>query len=395
MSGFSGQFEIIPRGIASAAASAGLTEDMVLAWVEGEADAESNARVDAAMKADASLASWLHGLRQDRRGLCAMTDVAAPHGLIEAAQRRREMAVIAGLADGDPVIARLPVSRIGVVRKPLLMSRQWRGLAMAAGIALAIGATAYLASKISLPRFGGPSTTNPGPIATHDDDALPDRIAMNDRSSPDVTPESVHANPDETSIARSSAQSGEAEAAPSLAIEQAVALAGERRLAVRVICDDPLRFDERVMQLAQARRLHDGWVVGAKAPVALADAITAARPHSAHAESRYESPLAILFASRHAPVTPRVGAPVGIAAVPESPRSAVYLAEARLDERAFVALLGELGDARGVTVEMQVLDAPWNGQHIPATVDSILWWTGDPANWTPWTTIPIVIEVAP
>lgn len=398
MSGFSGHSEIIPSDVAAAAVRAGLTDDMVIAWVEGEADAATQSQVDAALSGNAALARWLRGLRDDRLALRALGDVAAPRGLVDAALRRREMALLARLADGEPVIGQLPVSRVGVVRKPLLMSRQWRGLAMAAGFALAIGAAAYLASMISLPRFGGPSTTNPGPVATNDGEATSDRIALNDGAVgvTDGATEAVVSDDNETRLARSSAESGVAEAAPALAIERAVALAGERRLAVRIICEDPLRFDDRVRDLARAGRLHDGWVVGGRAPMALADALTAVLPRSADVASRYESPLAMLFASRSGPVTPRFEAPVGIVSLPEpSLRTAVYLAETRLDDRAFVALLSELGDGRGVTVEMQVLDVPWNGRHIPATVDSILWWTGDPSNWTPWTTVPIVVELAP
>lgn len=386
-------FDTVSASMAAALVGAELTEEMVLAWVEGEADAGVSARIEAAMLTDAALATWLIGLRTDRRGIAALGEVCAPAGLLEGVERRREAAALAALADGDPVLARLPVSRVGVVRKPMLTSRQWRGLAMAAGFAMAIGGAAYLASMVSLPRFGGGPQRESGPIAKRGQPEAPERVAVIDEGVERVPVESGTGGGVEEGmmVARAPAENGEAGAAPTLSMREAVALAAERRLTVRVVFDDVARFDARASGVARAGRVHEGWVIASRAPMALAQAVMRDRAVDARASRVFESPLAMFFASREAPLVvraPRIGA------TSSQPPSVVYLAETRLDERAFVAMLSELSFP-GATVEIQVLESPWDVAHVPASIESVLWWTGDPANWAPWAAVPIVIEVAP
>lgn len=380
-----------PTGPFVPASLVGLPEEVILSWVEGEADPGVTARIEAAMLHDASAARWLIGMRADRRALTALGDVVAPADLLEAVDRRQRETALAALVDGEPVHDSLPISKFGHARKPLLNSRQWRALAMAAGFALAIGGAAYLATKVSLPRFEIGQQARSSETPTHDSPVIALHHERSDTITNTVDPGFLGSD----SLTQDSpllALVIPDPAPEALTTEEALALAAERRLCIRLTCETVARFDVRVTSLARAGRPADGWMVTTKAPPHLAQSVVLAASSGASPDREFTSPLASAFASRQIPLS--VIEPPQVLPQPiQPPASVVFLADARLDERSLVSLLSELEAGRGVSVRLLVLPDPWDDLHIPASPDSILWWTTDPANWTTWTSIPIVVDL--
>jgi hypothetical protein len=185
-------------------------------------------------------------------------------------------------------------------------------------------------------------------------------------------------------------------------IEEAVALAREGRLAIRVTARD-LRGLSRLEQDGATRRGNQSWQLSRDVPPAvLAAALPATSEASrafvraAHAlGSSTESGTAMF--STASLISPLIGpgatvttfAPAVIATGPAL--SASYLLDVPQTERAFDAVRAVLRDRlKGEVVFAELPDAM--PAATKADAQSALWWTKPSSQWSPRVTVPVLVE---
>jgi hypothetical protein len=390
---------------------AGLTEADLLALVEGEALPRERAGVVAkAVAANPALARELEAMKRDREHLRALGDVKAPSGLMDsveaALQPVFERQMLLGLAEGDNIHERPPVSMVVPRRAPLLSGRR---LAIAAGIALVAGGVAF---TVLAPSIGGGPAPMPGRSGP---------IARNTQAPAEITPPQVAPQP-ETALAKGDAPAGAigavasagddpqygplpseadtgavamADTEPSdpagppapeaIGAAQAVALAAEHRLVIRVIPSDG-RFDRITEKLAV--RPKGAWQLAGAAPIELASLLDAQSgrplpdgsvPDRSHMASDRGAPDVVSL--------PGPPGPPDYAAAPS-----VYLINARMDEGTFQALEASLRDTGAdVLFEESAQALPMDSAPI-TTPAAVLWWGSGPSGWAVWGSVPVVIQ---
>jgi hypothetical protein len=280
-------------------------------------------------------------------------------------------------------------------------------LALAAGLLLLVTGGAYWTMQMlrsASPKMADPSKTIAmadanKPVATEstapagaDAAATPMMIASNDATQ---ATEAAGARMNVTTMAAGPV-------AREVTIEEAVALAREGRLAIRVTARD-LRGLSRLEQDGATRRGTQSWQLSRDVPPAvLAAALPATSEASrafvraAHAlGSSTESGTAMF--STASLISPLIGpgatvttfAPAVIATGPAL--SASYLLDVPQTERAFDAVRAVLRDRlKGEVVFAELPDAM--PAATKADAQSALWWTKPSSQWSPRVTVPVLVE---
>lgn len=131
-----------------------ISEEDLLALVEGEIESARAREIAAVLKSRPALARLVEGMCADREMLVGMGEVTAPEGMVAGAMEKIERDALLG--------APAPIPFASIERKP--SRRLTPALALAAGLALVLSAGAYFASMRSR-AVPGPTPTPNGPIA--------------------------------------------------------------------------------------------------------------------------------------------------------------------------------------------------------------------------------------
>ena len=394
-----------------------LSEESLLALVEGELSETRERQVLAALSARPDLLATVRGMTRDRALLSDLCDVEAPPEVMESIEAALERAA---LLDGPALFADLPPA-------PIVMPRARSGrrlssmLAMAAAIALVAGGVGYWAFSRQGSGAGGgntgpliakndvaptPAAERPAPPTTlakvtpeaaapsaraaHEDLPVPTepiRVAL---SAEPATTEAPIASPGGPGfVGPPLPEHAAALASGVITPELAVELASQGRLAVRVRSREMARTisgldaiasreGERSWHLSRQLGADDAGASSGLSDLARADADRAEKKELQRAVAS-ESGIGALRlsearAERHAAVGPR-GYFASIALTPES------LASLR-------AALETEGDA---SVTFEELAGPAQPE-VELKDAEPLWWDEAPSRWVPWADVLVVVE---
>jgi hypothetical protein len=402
----------------------GLTEADLLAIVEGEPlPRERAALIQRTLAAEPALARELEAMKRDREVLRSLGNEAAPAGLMDAVgsalQPVFERQMLLGLAEGDPVSERPPVSM--VLPKQTAFSKN-RKLAMAAGLALVAVGVAFTAMTLNRGTPGvGPG---PGPIARNDARSAMTPPPPITRSAPVETTREVAiakevpsariadsaaikrvedlapvgppvpaADEPATEVASAAPSSSpvDPEVGPpppaSMDLGQALLLAADHRLVIRVIPADG-RFDRVTERLVRAK---GSWQYVGAAPQELASILDSHSGEPLPAGAYPEPTRLTSTHTVHDPVElPGPPAPADAPAV--MPSSSVYVMNARMDEATLRTIEGTMRD---IGAEVVFEEAP---QALPldegpvTAPGAVVWWGNNSSNWASWDSVPVVIQ---
>jgi hypothetical protein len=397
----------------------GLTEADLLAIVEGEPlPREREAVVARTLAANPAMARELEAMKRDRAGLRSLGEERAPAGLMEsvgaALQPVFERQMLLGLADGEALSDGPPVSMVMPRRNSLFAGRK---LAMAAGLALVAGGVAFTAmslnwgsgAKASGRSRGSPRLADVTPAKESDAAAVGDDgrrelalaknadeqkpvavVAANKANDEPVGPPAALADDGDAgkiSLA-STGTSDESSVGPpspaAMELAQALELASDHRLIVRVIAPDG-RFDRVTERLLHAR---GAWQLAGAAPVELASILDAPSGLMPQDDTRPERPK----------IAGMEGAaePIELPGPPEppefTPAPSVYLLNLRMDEVTLATLASAIRDAGGEVVFEDATQAlPIDSAPVVAP-GAVLWWGNGPSGWAVWVSVPVVIQ---
>jgi len=390
---------------------AGLDEADLLALVEGEPLASSKAMTaQRALAADPALARLVAGMKRDREGLRGLGEAKAPAGLMAAVessiQTVLERQMLLGISEGAALDDRPPVSLVIPRRRSVFSIRR---LALAAGLLLVVSGGLFTAA--TLMSQGTPKSTL-GPLAKSDQSAEgSSREPLTERAMARQEPIVAPGLPDEASANK--AQDGErvasaanaekttgnagmaalAQADPEMAgppvpgpmeTEEAVRLAGENRLVVRIVTADG-RIDRITSRLAKPS-YGAGWQLAGEAPAALASLL---RPgiDPPNAPRTFEQPS---FAGETdlAKIAP-MGPPAP--AMDWTPEPSVYVLQARMDQPTLESLRKAMKEA-GAEVVFEESENPLSLEPGPVTAPGAIVWWGSGGGWSAWGSVPVVIQ---
>ncbi len=394
-----------------------LSEESLLALVEGELSETRERQVLAALSTRPELLATVRGMTRDRALLSDLCDVEAPPEVMESIEAALERAA---LLDGPALFADLPPA-------PIFMPRARSGrrlssmLAMAAAIALVAGGVGFwaisrqgsgagggntgplIAKNDSVPRpsaerpatsatlaKGEPDVAVPGAHAVQGEPPVPTeptRVAFND--APTTTKEAIASPGGPGFVGPELPEHAAALASGVITPELAVELASQGRLAVRVRSREMARtisgldsiasrVGERSWHLSRQLDADDAAATGGMGDLARADADRAEKKELQRAVASESGIGAVRLsearAERGAAVNPR-GYFASIALTPESLASLRTALETEGD--ASVTFEELAGPARP---EVELKDA------------EALWWDEAPSRWVPWADVLVVVE---
>ncbi|MBM4107325.1 MAG: hypothetical protein FJ255_00670 [Phycisphaerae bacterium] len=373
-----------------------LTEEVLCDYVEGLLPEAERARVREALGGSPEWSAIVTAIESQRRALSSLEDVLPPADLLDRVQAVLEREALVGLTEGERRAARDSIAVVvpgrgeGVLAR--LGPRLWRPLAAAAGIALVAVGGVYWARMLSQ---HGSTQGGTGPVAT-DSGA--------DRGSPGI----AMAEPTEARGASEAAMEAAAgpaalapadPATPEVSPAQALALARDGRLLIRVVADRTSTAERAIETIASLRGdpVRGITVEGEVSPTVLA--AVAPRPEpmvlTASARQRPENimamerpgtgfdPLALVPPGVLSPWLPVELPPtLGRTFVLELPGTQASL------ESMHKALASRLG--RQVRIVLEELSAP--AVAPPLDRAALLWWTGPASTWAPRIAVPLVVE---
>lgn len=377
------------------------SDEVMLAWIEGDLPASEVAHLEAQYP---KAAFDVRLMRGDSAALRACAGEAAPLDLasrtIEALQRDSMLRLVADEArsPSEPV-------RMTTTREPVLARiGGWR-VALAASLALALGAGVYFAST-----QGGrgliPSdrVASSGPASNATDasvaPAVPDHVIADNRAAGDPSVEAAQPSATialNTDSSASSLESAKIESASVVesslaATDRLLALAREGRLVMRVEgASRPLS----VVEATAARDKTRTWRLTKDVPESvLASLVPVVESNGSRKEA---DPSPVIVAADH---MPEPSFPLGPSAAMRAPlreiaphaqaRATAYYAELSADADTLDLVRTLFAASLQGDVEFDVLDAPL-AIESPAGIDDVLWWTQSPANWSPRVTVPVVV----
>ncbi len=383
-----------------------LDDGVLLAWIEGELSPDRHRLVTNALNEQPTLRARVDAMRLDRFTLSALGDEKAPADLLDGVADMLEREMLVGSSDAlndattsdfdgfDDLPERIESTPmvVGTIRPARRVSDLQ--IAMAAGLLLIVGASAWFGGMM----FGGrgmtPPDRNSGEFARNPDDAprgVETVLADGTGSTPPI--ESLVGNdaPDSPS-AVSRPGVGDSTLLASgepITPERAVELLAAGRLVVRVRMADltGLAWVDRLENRRSVRIDRD-------IPFELARAL---EPKATPVyEQTHEPPL--LAMDGEAPGESKVDPPTDLEfdepALPERVVASIVRIEVAADATTLSAVLRGLRTQTGI-VSAQFEDA---GEALPTQTerldtDAILWWRLPPEQWTLRAKLPVVFEV--
>ncbi|MBL8990201.1 MAG: hypothetical protein JNJ48_01330 [Phycisphaerae bacterium] len=414
-----------------------LDESDALAFVEGEPlPTDRLARLRHAMRADPSIAAGLEAMRADREALGTLTPVRAPADLLSRVEAtlERQSLLDAGTLNGhaaallEPAVDSIPISSLQPSRRgPIatVLASPWsRRVALAAGGALVVGGGLLIARSLAPQRPAQPLADRTTDRSAPRTDNVEPRVIADGRTGPrsagpgtapatpptpaDTVP--ATANPAVASHDPPSAPmiADGAPAAPApMALDEALRLARQGRLAVRIAARQPEQALARLESMRHRRPTTGAAVERLPADQAGQAIATLQRQYDAMVlalqtqrstrPGEAGEPPTVAAGDRSAPgaarppAAPAAGAPV---IVPDRPLYVedVYAARVQLDEPGLRALLRAVALSSDAA-EFIALDLP---VEAPPALDpeSVLWWRAPAAAWLPRAVVPVVVERA-
>ncbi len=391
-----------------------LSEESLLALLEGELSETRQREVLAALNQRPELFARVRGMARDRALLTDLCDVEAPPEVIEAVNATLERAA---LFDAPDSFSDLPPAPIAMPR-PRSGRNLSRMLAMAAGVALLAGAAGFWA----LTRPGNTRTAAPaiGPLAVNKTDSIvappPERAATPPEAGEATrTAPLALATPNDEPAGANSLKTGGTPtepvapaavdaprtAAPAsepvtvlasapITNERAVELACQGRLAVRVRSRSigetidsmdaiASRAGDRSWRLCRANEPRQDAAQAGVAQLARNDTARAAREKQEGAVASATPGFGDVRVSESRQDRKAVGEPHP------------YFASVALTPEA----LGSLRNAIESSTDARVVFEEIEGPVQPAsTIDESepLWWEDSPTRWVPWTDVFVVVE---
>ena len=391
-----------------------LDEADLLAIAEGKAYLASNPKaVRAAIEADPGLGRLLRDLRADRDELHVLaSDIVAPANLLEGIESRLERDVIARLAHAETGDLPLPVSSV-VMTSPSVWrrfaeSRQTRRFAVAAAIAVA-GLTVGLLVRNAIvsgtsPKLNDSRNMANLPDSTRDDAANdPNRtdLANNNTTTPGDAPAPgatddralAHSNPADSTHTPAE-HPLPSPVVPTITLAQAVELAAQNRLVIRVRSERSTAADD--MQAIASRTPKDiRWkpLEGASQVVAVLAAkfappprVLPVKPAPGDTAITSDKPN-VGNPSNTPPLQPNVSQPAALASDTIKP---LYVLEFESTESRLESIVAALARASS-NVELVALDEPLG---VTAGLDpaAMLWWGRKPQDWVKRVAVPVVLD---
>lgn len=394
-------------------------EAELLAYIEGELPSERAEQVERALAADPRTQHRVEALRNDRALLSGFeAEEAAPDWLLDGVREQLERDALFNPAAEPDARGQIPVSRVVPSRGPIL-ARLFGPFgvaraAIAAGLLLLVGGGAYWAGVMSVrSSIERPLGLSGDSIAMHTDELAspePDRSAASRPPAP--------TEPDAPSRARALIETAPAPEAteqtlladllraderidpePPVTLEEAVTLAREGRLAVRITSRDRATTESRLATLVERTRRQRGlWRLTDSVPTAYAavvrgqEQLIAARRHDAVRSD--DDPA--LAAGRGADERLRIRGTRGAEPTPpQLPRGArppsLYLLEVRAEDASLEAVLRVLATGTDRTAAFERL----HSAVTPGPVldpGAVLWWAGPPSNWIRRVPVPVIVE---
>ncbi|MFG0283287.1 MAG: anti-sigma factor family protein [Phycisphaerales bacterium JB039] len=357
-----------------------IDEHALLAWVEDRLEDADRREVEAALRARPALLGRLEAMRMDRETLAGLGDERAPAQLMDSIEQTLERDALLGLADGRDLLRSAPISTVVVRRRSPVLARVGRGLALAALVAIAAGAAAWFGPQLLKP---APAPAPVGPMAQRAPEPAPEpEIAL-----PGVIDDGMRlaAAPDPLEVSPV-----ELPGPATMGLDEALALAAQGRLAIRVKSETFDLASLRMAQLAERPSVRDaGWRVrrdGDERAVALLPT-----PDQFGPEVASFDPGAMAAGSEPAPAAhgPEV---IGPRMAPQRIGRS-YIASFALTEASLERLLDQLSVRCGSTPALEALESPlWLDG--PVSADAILWWGAGADAVGLWAAAPVVLEPA-
>jgi hypothetical protein len=406
----------------------GLDEGDLLAFVEGQPmPAGKRAAIAAWLAGEPALARVVDGMRGDRDVLRTLPEERAPAGLLDLVGAQLEPVLerqmLLGLAEGKNVLDHPPVSVVRPEHRSVLATlfadKAGRRIAVAAGLLLLVGGSTYFIAQ---------GLTGPGPVPkgrtfarneTLPAPAAPDVAPDPARALAAKTPAEIPQEQDATGPAATLAEtedvnpsplpvmddggatlaSAEAEQGPfpteGIDAVRAAELAQEGRLVIRVKAQSARLLtnpDLVAVRLRNTRVRERAWQVEGEAPAQLASAV--AHPFPADVGQRMSEPEPIVFVDEQRPrfQPMEIGPPVHLSKlVPAEPK--VFAVQARLEPANLSRIVDSLKGIGG-EVEFEESSSRLPQTDAPVvTPQAVLWWTQQPAGWTRWARVPVVVDV--
>lgn len=340
----------------------------------------------------------LDGMRRDRAGLASLVTPPMSIGMVEAAMKRAQQEALVGLRLVGERSVEIPISRVVPTRVSWWAGG--RGLVAAAAVVGLVGGAGLLSlwpkAVATGPRIAdGPSSGTQIAIADPANGLGGDVAPVDEPNDP-----GVDAGPGEGSTN---------EAAPSLLVPQApVAVVtpdrGERllelakagRLVIRVTPRSPRQCEQQLASLAARPRGSRAWDVSTTPPAGVVMSLAALTRKSAESPDRHAEDVVPVYASASGqplPMIVRPPAPLAIALPPKA-EDLVGLIRVAPTLDGMEAVRRTLTESLGV-VTVAELPEPLTGTDgagATRTIESTLWWSGPPARWATWASVPVIIE---
>jgi len=389
-----------------------VSEDALLALIDGTLDEAAERRVLDTMASRPDLMASVRAMRRDRALLSELCDLEAPPGVTEAVEAAVERAM---LLESPSAFADLPPAPIAIRRAHVPTSpRHHYALAAAAALALLAGGVGFWTLK------GGGSGGSGGPAGT--------RIALNAPERQDSASEfkdqlSLAGAPPGAADARAQSEAAPAaakaavsDAAPSVPIpvvavndapaidtaapepvpaarvvslERAVDLAAQGRLAVRV---RPRSMSEAIggMDAIASRDTGRAWRLSSPIPPGHEGAGSGLSELARHDAARAEHEAR----QRAVASESSIGAlRLSEALADRAParESHPYFASLALTPESLAALRGAIEDQTDASVTFEELSGPAQPEVDIRDVEP-LWWDDQPGRWVPWADVLVVVE---
>lgn len=369
-----------------------INEADLLAFVEDELAEEREAAVLRALAANPEQARLAQGMRADREAIQSLPQVPAPTGLLGAVDKALEREMLLGLTDGQHVRNGLPVSAVRHVRPSpfkLLLDPRTHKLALAAAVLL-IGAGATL-QALKLINTPGSTATPERSLAHNENAPAEDQIAAKPDSEPATT-----GLPDQTpDLSLAKAEPVE-QAQPAMSLDEALALADQGKLMIRVRTKTPMRTLDEIDRLAQRSTQGSSWLMEADITGTLTKAMNPRPPHPTPPKTVPNPIEEITYAGgeesrRELPELPRQEP---INPILTLPSTRAYMISTPLDTQTLESILAQLDSRTDLEATFEALEEPVIQAPLPLDSGSVFWWTRPPTFWTKNVNIPVLVEPA-
>lgn len=365
-------------------------EEQLLDWIDGRLSPAEQARL-VASSGRAGLEQRVRQMRANKRALESVGVERAPSELMERVVAALERDALLGLSEGLPAEELAPIQITDHVRagRSDRWSRVMPGLALAAGLVLLVGGGLYWSTLL----FAPPVKKTTGDVALADRGAAPAAVvpgetAMKMASGAEATIEPL-AVADATTA--DPTPSPVVEAAP-ITPERAVELARQGRLAIRVVSKDARNLG--VVETMGNGKGTRPWRLRKDVPPEVTAAVASAPPPG------FVGPMMaashpVSMASVIGPlVGPRAAFNVAPARVLTANGTSIlgtYLLDVPTDELSLGSISTLLSSRLKAEVRFEELGEPVN-TGAADEADDLLWWTQSPQQWSPRSSVPLVVE---